>query len=194
MRQAVVDAQLDAAGGLAYLGALANNTPSAANILAYAAIVRERAIVRQVIQAAGEIADTAYTPEGRTAPELLDYAEQRILDIRVPIPQPPPTATLEADVLTVRNVRNFRYRSETDYDERWEVRRYDLRSIGHANPTDTTTRLRQDARTTPLHRIRRLARTRQATRRSSVPGHGAHSLQVLQSRACASGHRSRRPS
>lgn len=73
--------ELEAAGGLAYLGSLANNTPSAANIVAYADIVRERSIVRQLIQAAGEIANNAYVPEGRTAPELLDYAEKRILDI-----------------------------------------------------------------------------------------------------------------
>ena len=42
--------QLDTAGGLAYLGTLANNTPSAANILAYANIVRERSVLRHLIQ------------------------------------------------------------------------------------------------------------------------------------------------
>lgn len=73
--------ELDHVGGLPYLGSLANNTPSAANIIAYARIVREKAVLRQLVAAAGEITDTIYTPEGRNATELLDKAEQTILDI-----------------------------------------------------------------------------------------------------------------
>ncbi len=73
--------ELEAAGGLAYLGSLANNTPSAANIVAYAAIVRENSIMRELAHAASEINNTAYSPEGRSAAELLDYAEKRIFDI-----------------------------------------------------------------------------------------------------------------
>jgi hypothetical protein len=38
----------------------------------------------------------------------------------------PATATVEGNRLTVRNVRNFDYRSESDYTERWETRSYDL--------------------------------------------------------------------
>ncbi len=72
---------LEHAGGLAYVGSLANNTPSAANIAAYAAIVRERAILRRLIQASGEISAAAYSPEGRSALEVLDRAEERILEI-----------------------------------------------------------------------------------------------------------------
>jgi hypothetical protein len=37
-----------------------------------------------------------------------------------------PTAMIEGDRVTVRNVRNFTYRTETDYDERWEERTFDL--------------------------------------------------------------------
>jgi replicative DNA helicase len=74
-------AELETAGGLAYLGALANNTPSAANITAYATIVRERAVVRELLRAANEISASTYTPDGRNASELLDYAEKRIFDI-----------------------------------------------------------------------------------------------------------------
>ena len=74
-------AELDHAGGLAYLGTLANNTPSAANIAAYAAIVRERSILRRLIQVSGEIGSVAYSPEGRSAQEVLDKAEERILEI-----------------------------------------------------------------------------------------------------------------
>jgi replicative DNA helicase len=73
--------ELEAAGGLAYVGSLANNTPSAANIAAYAAIVRERAILRRLIQASGEISAAAYGTEGRSAQEILDRAEERILQI-----------------------------------------------------------------------------------------------------------------
>jgi replicative DNA helicase len=73
--------QLETVGGLSYLGSLANNTPSAANIVAYAKIVRERAVMRQLVTAVGKISDSVYTPEGRNATELLDHAEQTIMDI-----------------------------------------------------------------------------------------------------------------
>ncbi|HEX7044502.1 MAG TPA: replicative DNA helicase [Burkholderiales bacterium] len=72
---------LEAAGGLAYIGSLANNTPSAANVPAYADIVRERSILRQLLAAANDISEAAYNPGGRTALEVLDYAEKRIFDI-----------------------------------------------------------------------------------------------------------------
>jgi replicative DNA helicase len=73
--------QLDDVGGLAYLSSLANNTPSAANIVAYANIVRERSVMRQLANAASRIADNVYAPEGRRAGDLLDKAEQIILEI-----------------------------------------------------------------------------------------------------------------
>ncbi|MHB8454998.1 MAG: replicative DNA helicase [Acidiferrobacterales bacterium] len=73
--------EIETAGGLSYLGTLANNTPSAANIVAYADIVRERAIMRNLIRVANSIGNSAYRPEGRNAAELLDYAEKNILDI-----------------------------------------------------------------------------------------------------------------
>ena len=75
------DGQLDAVGGLAYLAELAENTPSAANIVAYAEIVRERAVLRELIRTSTEIADTAFRPQGRGAFELLDDAERRIFEI-----------------------------------------------------------------------------------------------------------------
>ncbi|MDR0233531.1 MAG: replicative DNA helicase [Zoogloeaceae bacterium] len=68
-------------GGLAYLGDLANNTPSAANIVRYAEIVRERAVLRQLIATADEIAGSALNPAGREAREILDEAEARIFEI-----------------------------------------------------------------------------------------------------------------
>ncbi|MGE9806195.1 replicative DNA helicase, partial [Escherichia coli] len=57
------------------------NTPSAANIIAYAQIVRERAVIREMIKVANEITEAGYNPEGRTSDELLDLAESRIFQI-----------------------------------------------------------------------------------------------------------------
>ncbi len=73
--------QLDAAGGLGYLGQLVQETPSAANIRAYAQIVRERAMLRQLIEIGGDIAASAHDKEGRSVAELVDQAEQRVFDI-----------------------------------------------------------------------------------------------------------------
>ena len=75
------DGQLESSGGLAYLAELTENTPSAANIVAYAEIVRERAVLRDLIRTSAEIADAAFRPQGRAVPELLDDAERRILEI-----------------------------------------------------------------------------------------------------------------
>jgi hypothetical protein len=41
----------------------------------------------------------------------------------------PPKATIEGDLLTIENIRNFHYRSETDFDENWETRTYDLSKL-----------------------------------------------------------------
>jgi replicative DNA helicase len=68
-------------GGLAYLGELAANTPSAANIRRYAEIVRERAILRQLVTAGDEIAGSALNPLGRDPKQLLDEAEARVFAI-----------------------------------------------------------------------------------------------------------------
>jgi replicative DNA helicase len=73
--------ELQQAGGLAYLGALAGNTPSAANIKAYAAIVRDHGVVRQLIKVGTQISDSAFNREGRSTAELLDHAEQLVFDI-----------------------------------------------------------------------------------------------------------------
>jgi replicative DNA helicase len=73
--------RLDYVGGLAYLGALVENVPTAANIRHYATIVRERSILRQLAATAGDIADSAYNPLGRSAKEILDEAEAKVLHI-----------------------------------------------------------------------------------------------------------------
>ena len=73
--------ELEDAGGEVYLFELANNTPSVANIVAYADIVREKSVQRQLIQVANDIADSAYKPEGREVSELLDHAETKVFAI-----------------------------------------------------------------------------------------------------------------
>ncbi|CAK0751622.1 Replicative DNA helicase [Gammaproteobacteria bacterium] len=73
--------ELSSSGGLAYLATLARDTPSAANIRAYANIVRERSVLRALIHVGTDIAGAAYNPEGRDASELIDFAEQRVFEI-----------------------------------------------------------------------------------------------------------------
>ncbi len=73
--------ELEAVGGLAYLGELARNTPSAANIRSYADIVRQHSVLRQLIRVGTDVANAAFFPEGRTPAELLDFAEQQVFQI-----------------------------------------------------------------------------------------------------------------
>ena len=73
--------ELDAVGGFAYLGEISKNTPSAANIVAYANIVRERAVLREMIAAANDIAESGYDTQGRTSQQLLDEAESKVFRI-----------------------------------------------------------------------------------------------------------------
>jgi replicative DNA helicase len=73
--------ELEGAGGLAYLGTLARDTPTAANVRAYADIVRERSLLRQLISAGSDIASSVFNNEGETARELVDKAEQKVFEI-----------------------------------------------------------------------------------------------------------------
>ncbi len=74
-------AKLEEVGGQAYIGSLAVNTPSAANIRRYAEIVRERAIMRKLAEIGTEITESVYSPLGRSAQELLDNAEKQVFSI-----------------------------------------------------------------------------------------------------------------
>lgn len=73
--------QLEEVGGLAYLGELAKNTPSAANIAAYADIVLERSVLRELISVGSGISELATHPKGKLSAEILDEAERRVFDI-----------------------------------------------------------------------------------------------------------------
>lgn len=79
--QLQLSGELDAAGGHAYLAELAEATPSASNIRAYAQVVRERASLRRLIEAAQDIADSGFNPQGRNSAELIDEAERLIMQI-----------------------------------------------------------------------------------------------------------------
>ena len=68
-------------GGVSYILELASTTPSAANIRAYAEIVREKAVLRQLIEAGTDIIDDAFQPNGRESNEVLSAAEQRVFRI-----------------------------------------------------------------------------------------------------------------
>ena len=73
--------ELDKVGGLPYLGGLAQNVPSAANVRRYGEIVRERSIMRKLVEVGGDIASSAYNPTGRDAAQLLDEAESMVFEI-----------------------------------------------------------------------------------------------------------------
>jgi replicative DNA helicase len=68
-------------GGLAYLNALAQNTPSAANIRRYAELVRDRSVLRKLITVSDEIAGDAFNPQGKEVKQMLDTAESKIFAI-----------------------------------------------------------------------------------------------------------------
>jgi len=73
--------QLERVGGLGYLVEMAHNTPSAANIVAYANIVRERSTLRQLIALGSEISKSSMNPSGLDSDDLLQLAEKRVAEI-----------------------------------------------------------------------------------------------------------------
>ncbi len=73
--------ELEEAGGMAYIGALAKDAPGSANVRHYADIVRERSVLRQLIRTGNDIAGAAHSPEGRSVGEILELAEQRVFEI-----------------------------------------------------------------------------------------------------------------
>ena len=74
-------AELQQVGGLSYIGTIAQNTPSAANIRGYAEIVRERSVMRKLARVGTGIVESAYNPAGRSATDLLDEAEAKVFEI-----------------------------------------------------------------------------------------------------------------
>ncbi|HEV7777221.1 MAG TPA: replicative DNA helicase [Luteibacter sp.] len=68
-------------GGASYIMELANATPSAANIAAYGDIVREKSVLRMLIDAGTSITEDGYRPEGKSVQEVMELAEQRVFRI-----------------------------------------------------------------------------------------------------------------
>jgi replicative DNA helicase len=73
--------QVEQVDGGDYIAQLASNTPSAANVRAYAEIVREKSILRQLIDVGAEITSGAFSLEGRSSRELLEEAERAVFAI-----------------------------------------------------------------------------------------------------------------
>jgi replicative DNA helicase len=74
-------AELEAAGGLPYLAELLDAVPTAANIEYHAKIVREKALLRNLIEASSIIIRDAYEQGERSVDEILDEAEQRVFQV-----------------------------------------------------------------------------------------------------------------
>jgi replicative DNA helicase len=74
--------KLEEAGGASYLGSLASDTYSIANVISYAEIIRERSVLRGLIAAGADIGDLGYRPDGRDPGDLIDEAEQKVFAIR----------------------------------------------------------------------------------------------------------------
>ena len=72
--------QLDSIGGASYLASLIDSVPTAANIQYYARIVKEKAILRKLIQTSTEIITQSYEDRGDVE-AFLDEAERAIFDI-----------------------------------------------------------------------------------------------------------------
>jgi replicative DNA helicase len=90
----------DEVGGLPYINSLAQYTPSAANIRRYAEIVREQAILRQLIAACDETATSAFNPQGQPVSDLMDRAQQRLQEIHTTSGRTMPT-DLSSSVVAV---------------------------------------------------------------------------------------------
>jgi replicative DNA helicase len=73
--------ELDGVGGMAYIAELLDAVPTAANIEYHARIIRERALLRRLIEASSEIIRDSYESGERTVDEILDEAEQRIFQV-----------------------------------------------------------------------------------------------------------------
>lgn len=73
--------ELEASGGLEYLAMLSNETPGAANVRAYAKILRERSTLRSLISAGNQISGSAFGTDGRSASDLVDQAERLVFEI-----------------------------------------------------------------------------------------------------------------
>ena len=75
------NSELASTGGIAYLGSLAENMPSVANIRGYAKIIRDNSILRNLISVGSNIVESAFLPKGKDAQQLLDEMESKLFAI-----------------------------------------------------------------------------------------------------------------
>ena len=75
------NSELTSTGGIAYLGSLAENMPSVANIRGYAKIIRDNSILRNLITVGSDIVEGAFLPKGKDAQQLLDEMEAKLFAI-----------------------------------------------------------------------------------------------------------------
>lgn len=103
------------AGGAGYLGSLAIETYSVANVMAYADIVRERAVQRGLIAAGSDIGDMGYRPAGRGVEELLDHAGKAIEGLRRPDARAEGRSAAELCVAVEKRIEAARRRKPGEY-------------------------------------------------------------------------------
>ena len=105
---------LERVGGMAYLSEMAEHTPSATNITAYARIVRERATMRQILSIAGEISRLTINPAGLESGDLLQLTERQLAEIAEQ--RPHEGGFLDANALLRATVEKIdeRFRSGAD--------------------------------------------------------------------------------
>lgn len=73
--------ELEAAGGMAYLAQLVDAVPTAANIKYHCKIVRDHAVLREIVDAGGQMVEEARSADRGEAAELLDRAETRLMEL-----------------------------------------------------------------------------------------------------------------
>jgi replicative DNA helicase len=73
--------EMETAGGFDYLGALVDAVPTAANVEYHARIVRDKALLRRLVEAASQIIRDVYDQGERQVEELLDQAEARVFQV-----------------------------------------------------------------------------------------------------------------
>jgi replicative DNA helicase len=95
---------------------LANSTPSAANIGAYGDIVREKSVLRMLIDAGTSITEDGFRPEGKSVQEVMELAEQRVFRIAES------GARGKKDIVSVREAVGEAFRMLTErYEKRGQL-------------------------------------------------------------------------
>ena len=112
----VANEMAEMVGGASYLMELANSTPSAANIGAYGDIVREKSVLRMLIDAGTSITEDGFRPEGKSVQEVMELAEQRVFRIAES------GARGKKDIVSVREAVGDAFRMLTErYEKRGQL-------------------------------------------------------------------------